>query len=114
MKVFLFGLAIGILFLFFWINLGVGSKTEQPISFNHKKHVDQGLQCDACHRYFKTQTFSGLPDIKICLECHKEPVTNNPEEEKSGNMKKRKNRSHGDTSTGSLTTFFSPIGVMWS
>jgi hypothetical protein len=90
MKVFLLGLAIGTLFLFFWINLGVGSKIGQPISFNHKKHVEQGLECDACHRYFKTQTFSGLPDIAICLECHKEPITNNPEEEKIRQYERKK------------------------
>ena len=82
MKSFLTGLAIGILLLFLFINFSLGSKVEQPISFNHKKHVEQGLGCDACHRFFKTQTFSGMPDLNICLECHKEPITKNAEEEK--------------------------------
>lgn len=82
MKFFLIGLAAGILILFLLIRLGIGSRTEQPIPFNHKKHLDQGLQCDTCHPYFKTQTFSGMPTIATCLECHKEPITNNPEEEK--------------------------------
>jgi menaquinone reductase, multiheme cytochrome c subunit len=82
LKPFLIGLAIGVLLLFLLISFGLGSKAEQPVSFNHKKHVEQGLGCDACHRFFKTQTFSGMPDLNICLECHKEPVTKNPEEEK--------------------------------
>jgi len=82
MKFFLIGLGIGVLVLFLLISLGLGSKSEQPISFNHKKHVEQGSECDACHRFFKTQTFSGMPDIDTCLECHKEPVTKTPEEEK--------------------------------
>jgi hypothetical protein len=90
MKPFLIGLGIGALLLFLLISLGIGSKAGQPISFNHKKHVDQGLECDACHRYYKTQSFSGLPSIAICLECHKEPITSNPEEEKIRQYEKKK------------------------
>ena len=115
MKSFLLGLAIGILLLFFWINLGLGSRTGQPISFNHKKHLEQGLECDSCHRYFKTQTFSGMPDIAICLECHKEPVTKNPEEEKIRQFEKKERANPLETrSTGSPIMFSSPIGDMWS
>ncbi len=90
MKSFLIGLAAGVLLLFFLIGLGVGSKTEQPISFNHKKHLEQGLECDACHRFYKTQTFSGLPDLNTCLECHKEPATKSPEEEKIRQFQKKR------------------------
>ncbi len=82
MKLFLTGLAIGALFLLLLIGLGFGSRTEQPIPFNHKKHLEQGLECDSCHRFNKTQTFSGMPDTAVCLDCHKEPVTKSPEEEK--------------------------------
>jgi hypothetical protein len=82
MKLFLLGLGAGFVLLLLLIGLVFGSKTGQPISFNHKKHVEQGLECDTCHRYFKTQTFAGMPDIAICLECHKEPMTKSPEEEK--------------------------------
>jgi hypothetical protein len=89
MKFFLIGLAIGVLLLFFLISLGLGSKSEQPISFNHKKHLEQGLECDACHHFYKTQTFSGIPDLNTCLECHKEPVTKSPEEEKIRQFQKR-------------------------
>ena len=82
MKLFLLGLLVGFLLLLFLISLGFGFKTAQPISFNHKKHLEQGLGCDACHRFFKTQNFSGIPNIGICMECHKEAMTKNPEEEK--------------------------------
>jgi hypothetical protein len=81
MKSFLIGLAAGVVLLFLILTLGLGFKAEQPISFNHKKHAEQGLACDACHRFFKTQTFSGIPDLATCLECHKEPVTQSPQEE---------------------------------
>ena len=82
MRYTLIGLAIGVLLLLIFISFGLGSKAEQPIGFNHKKHLEQGLGCDACHRFSKTQTFSGMPDLNICFECHKDPITKSPEEEK--------------------------------
>ena len=89
MKFFLIGLAIGVFLLFLFISFGIGSKADQPISFNHKKHLEQGLECNACHRFFKTQTFSGMPGINTCLECHKEPVTKSQEEEKIRQFQKK-------------------------
>jgi len=89
MKFFLLGLAAGFILLFLFISLGFGSKTGQPIPFNHKKHLAQGLECDSCHPYFKTQTFAGMPDIATCLECHKEPITKSPEEEKIRQFRRR-------------------------
>jgi len=82
MKSFLIGFGVGGVVLFILISLGVGSKYDQPIAFNHKKHQEQGVDCITCHPYFKDQTFSGLPTISTCLECHKEPLTKDPEEEK--------------------------------
>jgi hypothetical protein len=90
MKSFLLGLAAGSLLLLLLISLGFSSRTEQPISFNHKKHVEQGMECIACHLYFKEQTFSGMPGNNICLECHKEPVTQSPEEEKIRQFAKKR------------------------
>lgn len=55
----------------------------QPIEFNHKKHVqDNGLACDFCHEFYKTQTFAGIPNIEICQNCHTEDVSNSPEAKK--------------------------------
>ncbi|MBI5015376.1 MAG: cytochrome c3 family protein [Deltaproteobacteria bacterium] len=65
--------------LFGWF----GSSTSQPVAFNHKLHVENnGLACVECHEYVMTQTFAGLPRIEKCLECHTDPVTSSPEEEK--------------------------------
>ena len=90
MKFFLLGIVIGCLLLFVLIGLGAGSKADQPLLFNHKKHKDQGTACDACHRYFKTENFSGIPAIAVCMECHKDPVTDSPEEEKIRTFYKKK------------------------
>ncbi|MEW6376976.1 MAG: cytochrome c3 family protein [Thermodesulfobacteriota bacterium] len=82
MKFFFIGLVIGAVVLLLLISSGLTSKTEQPISFNHKKHMEQGLECNTCHPYFKEQTFSGMPTVATCLECHKDPITKGAEEEK--------------------------------
>ena len=94
MKPFLIGLGTGIVLLLLLIRLGIGSKTGQPISFNHKKHVAQGMECITCHPHFKGQTFSGMPQLAICLECHKDPVTQNPEEEKIRQTQKEAKEIH--------------------
>ena len=45
MKPFLIGLAIGTAILLLFINFGSSFRPEQPISFNHKKHHEQGIEC---------------------------------------------------------------------
>jgi len=89
MKFFLIGFITGLLVLSFLISLGVGSKTEQPISFSHKKHQEQGVECITCHPYYQDQTFAGIPTVATCLECHKEPITKSSEEEKIRQFEKR-------------------------
>jgi hypothetical protein len=59
MKPFLIGLGPGVFMLFLFISFSLGSKAGQPISFNHKKHQEQGIECIACHSHFKDETFSG-------------------------------------------------------
>jgi hypothetical protein len=54
---------------------------EQPIAFNHSVHVEQ-LECGDCHKHFSTATYSGLPRLEVCVECHEEALTESPEEEK--------------------------------
>ena len=90
MKLFFLGLAIGFFLLFLFIGFGIGSKAGQPISFNHKKHQEQGVECLTCHPYPKEQIFSGMPTLTTCLECHKEALTKNPEEEKIRQFQKKK------------------------
>ena len=82
MKLFLIGLVIGVFLFILFISFSLGSKADQPISFNHQKHTEQGLECDTCHPFFKDQTFAGMPTVATCMECHKEPITQSPEEEK--------------------------------
>lgn len=89
MKSFLIGLTIGTAILLLLINLGSGFKPEQPVSFNHKKHLEQGIECATCHSHFKEQTFSGMPKVATCMECHKESLTKHPDEEKIRQFQKK-------------------------
>lgn len=82
MKPFLVGLVIGTAFILLFINFGSGFKPGQPISFNHKKHHEQGIECAACHSHFNEQPFSGMPHVAVCMECHKDSLTKHPDEEK--------------------------------
>lgn len=50
------------------------SEKQQPINFDHALHmklVDHG--CKSCHFFRKDGSFSGIPKIAQCVQCHKEP-----------------------------------------
>ena len=58
-------------------------RTQQPIAFSHQKHVDDlGMDCDFCHELYSTGQHAGLPGLTVCLECHEEAQTDDPEEQR--------------------------------
>ncbi|MBF0100470.1 MAG: cytochrome C [Desulfobacterales bacterium] len=85
-----------IIFLFFIIgligSLVVGwiifpmllySEKKQPIDYNHAIHldaVDNG--CESCHFFREDGTFSGIPKLSQCVDCHGEVQGSNPEEKR--------------------------------
>lgn len=43
----------------------------QPIAYNHKKHLDSGMECQTCHTGIADGLADArLPTIDICLTCH--------------------------------------------
>ncbi|NIM57993.1 MAG: hypothetical protein GTO16_03490 [Candidatus Aminicenantes bacterium] len=46
---------------------------KQPISFNHKIHAENDLDCLDCHPYFNEHASSGRPSLETCMSCHEEP-----------------------------------------
>lgn len=49
------------------------SKKQQPIDFNHEMHmtlVENG--CESCHFFREDGTYSGVPKLAQCIDCHKE------------------------------------------
>lgn len=78
--------ATGPIILFFMIGLAVSmilgwvifpkflySQKKQPIDFNHVMHnelVEEG--CESCHYFREDGTYSGVPKIAKCVDCHEE------------------------------------------
>ncbi len=42
----------------------------QPIPFNHKLHVDRGIDCQYCHRGSENGVYAGVPSVTDCYQCH--------------------------------------------
>jgi hypothetical protein len=59
------------------------SQKKQPVDFNHALHneeVDNG--CESCHFFREDGTYSGVPKLAQCIDCHEEVNGEDPEEAK--------------------------------
>jgi menaquinone reductase, multiheme cytochrome c subunit len=67
-----------------WVALPVllYAEKQQPIDFSHKLHVEELGECEGCHYFREDGSFSGIPSLDKCLECHEEAMGENPEEAK--------------------------------
>ena len=57
------------------------SQKKQPIEFNHALHnelVEDG--CESCHFFREDGSYSGVPTLDQCIECHEEVNGEDPEE----------------------------------
>lgn len=46
------------------------SKKEQPFNFDHNLHAEETGDCETCHFFREDGTFSGIPGLQACMECH--------------------------------------------
>ena len=49
------------------------SQKQQPVAFNHALHneeVDEG--CESCHFFREDGSYSGVPKLAQCMDCHEE------------------------------------------
>lgn len=51
----------------------------QPIAFNHKTHIQHGLQCVSCHAAAADGPDAGIPSVSFCMACHQVVAANKPE-----------------------------------
>jgi hypothetical protein len=59
------------------------SKKKQPIDFNHALHIEEvDESCESCHFFREDGTYSGVPTLAQCIDCHEEVNGEDPEEEK--------------------------------
>lgn len=59
------------------------SQKKQPVDFNHALHmdlVDDG--CQSCHFFREDGSYSGVPKLAQCVDCHEDVNGEDPEEEK--------------------------------
>ena len=74
------GATIGVAAVGAWLASAAGAPVPvvQPIPFNHRVHVKgEEMPCSDCHAA-ADQARAGLPDIRICHECHKQPQGDDP------------------------------------
>ncbi len=57
------------------------SKKQQPFNFNHALHVEETGDCETCHFLREDGTFSGIPKMASCLECHSDEPLGDTEDE---------------------------------
>ena len=55
------------------------STSVQPIAFNHRLHLQNGMQCTSCHVGVTEGPDAGIPSVTFCMACHQAVATNNPE-----------------------------------
>jgi len=58
------------------------SQKRQPVDFNHVLHNEEVGDCDSCHFFREDGTFSGVPKLAQCIDCHEEVNGEDPEEAK--------------------------------
>ncbi|MEW6749494.1 MAG: cytochrome c3 family protein [Candidatus Latescibacterota bacterium] len=68
------GLAVGTALYAMWESRQV----HQPFSFNHRAHAP--LACVACHQGVEMRAAAGLPDERLCLQCHATAPVTHPDE----------------------------------
>ncbi len=57
------------------------SKKEQPFNFDHQLHTEEIGDCETCHFLREDGTFSGLPNLESCMECHTDEPMGETEDE---------------------------------
>ncbi|CAN2042689.1 menaquinone reductase, multiheme cytochrome c subunit [Candidatus Magnetomoraceae bacterium gMMP-15] len=82
-SVFVVGVALSIFFGWVIFPKLLYSQKRQPIDYNHAIHldlVDDG--CTSCHYFREDGSFSGIPKLDNCAECHEEVQGESQEEVK--------------------------------
>ncbi|MCB2188530.1 MAG: cytochrome c family protein [Deltaproteobacteria bacterium] len=67
----------------FWLTPTIlYAEKEQPMQFDHVLHMEQVSDgCKSCHTFREDGSFTGIPTLENCKECHsEEPQGENPNE----------------------------------
>jgi hypothetical protein len=90
---FLVGVAASMIFGWIVFPELLYSKKHQPIDYNHRVHLDVVSNgCQSCHFFHEDGSFSGIPNLANCRECHEDVQGESKEEIKLVEQYVRKNR----------------------
>ena len=56
------------------------SQKSQPVNFSHAIPDHQGAGCEDCHAFREDGSYTGIPKVAKCMECHESPMTESPDE----------------------------------
>jgi len=90
---FIAGLAVALVIGWGLFPMALYSKDEQPVSFSHVIHTNPDIvdgeteaeRCAYCHSFRDDGSFTGIPDLSKCMDCHDDPESplgESPEEKK--------------------------------
>ncbi|UCE56755.1 MAG: cytochrome c3 family protein [Desulfobacterales bacterium] len=80
---FIFGLVVSLVIGWVVFPKILYSRKQQPVAFNHALHnelVDEG--CESCHFFREDGSYSGVPKLAQCIDCHEEIQGESAEEQK--------------------------------
>lgn len=78
------GLAAALLIGWVLFPMLLYSKDEQPVNFSHAVHTDPDIvdiiegdtdaeRCSFCHAFRDDGSFTGIPKLETCMQCHDDP-----------------------------------------
>jgi hypothetical protein len=80
---FIFGLAASLIVGWVIFPKLLYSRKKQPINYNHVLHLEEVEDsCDSCHFFREDGSFSGVPRLVLCVDCHEEVQGETPDEAK--------------------------------
>jgi len=93
---FIVGLVAALIIGWVFFPMVLYSKDEQPVNFSHAIHTDPDIvdgtegdteaeRCSYCHAFRDDGSFTGIPGLSKCMECHEDPESplgENTEEKK--------------------------------
>lgn len=58
----------------------LSGQDRQPVAFSHARHAGElGMNCLYCHRAAPMSPSAGIPSMQLCVSCHRNVATVDPE-----------------------------------
>ncbi len=78
---FIFGLVVSLIVGWVVFPKLLYSQKKQPFDFNHALHNEQvDESCESCHFFREDGSYSGVPTLAQCIDCHEEVQGESPDE----------------------------------